>query len=1081
MIAGALEIQLLANVARLVKDMQEAKGAVASAMGSIEKTVGVARTALGALGVGLSVNYFKNFVTGAIQAQDELGKMSQRVGVSVERLAGLQHAAGMSGTSLQSVEKALKTVSTGLFDADKGLKGAQENFDALGVSIYDTNGQLKSADAVMIEVADQFAKLEDGTQKTALATKVFGRAGLELIPMLNEGSAGMAALVAEGQKYNPVTAESAAQAEIFNDNLDRLTAAGKGMGLAFVNNILPALAAFSQWAVDLSNGDTAEYLDTVKAAGAGLAVVLVTQVVPAFSALAGPIGLATAALVALIAAYDNLQRITNTAQQNSVANNIANGAEVITFAMYNVVQEINKAAEAMDNLGGGRSAKARREQLQAEIVRLTAELERYALALADTKKPTADATAAATVAGAAVVAYGEDVKFTIDAHDAHVEALEAYRTEQDKAREANNKARQSVAQTITALENEMLALQMTARAAAVFEAVTRATAEGALPAEIAKIAEATARLYDMKEAKDQAAVSAGVLKKTNEDAAKAAADNWQRTHEYLSTTFIDIANNGGNAFDNIAKSFSAMIQRMVAEWAASKLMNLFGMGGGGTATSAMGSIFGGGGGGGAGGSLINAAVSQGIKSLITGGGSAATTAAMGAGGAIGGVGAAAAGGTTAAGVGAASAAGGAGSMATITAMATNPATVAVAAALALLYAAKNDFFKDPDNYKRSYAGLLTGPTTGAEGSTFAVDPFASGFRATGIARGASEEAALAQIEVFRKLDAAGAELVRKLGGAVDLSAATLAGVGKEGTAGTAGTFLGQGGMTTAADIAAMTDLYMTQFADHITGLDAELLKAVQSAGSAEEVMKLLTDSVAEISETAKNSAAELSNMEQARKSASESILAAYNSGLSELDSIERAYEAFQKYAERGLTAEHISKFTGLMESEINAVIERGASMMQAAQNTSKAAESNFGNTKFWEETARQAKPIDAEFAAAIKEAFLAAGLNEFGEVIAGISGVSLSGQSAGGVGPFDGSHANGLDYVPFDGYVAQTHQGEGILTAEENKNYRAQGPLMARLVDEVINLRRDLTDIIRIGASTNNILDKWDGQEGLVP
>ena len=52
MIAGALEIQLLANVARLAKDMQDAKGAVTSAMGSIEKTVGVARTA----GVEVSVS-----------------------------------------------------------------------------------------------------------------------------------------------------------------------------------------------------------------------------------------------------------------------------------------------------------------------------------------------------------------------------------------------------------------------------------------------------------------------------------------------------------------------------------------------------------------------------------------------------------------------------------------------------------------------------------------------------------------------------------------------------------------------------------------------------------------------------------------------------------------------------------------------------------------------------------------------------------------------------------------------------------------------------------------------------------------
>ena len=36
-----------------------------------------------------------------------------------------------------------------------------------------------------------------------------------------------------------------------------------------------------------------------------------------------------------------------------------------------------------------------------------------------------------------------------------------------------------------------------------------------------------------------------------------------------------------------------------------------------------------------------------------------------------------------------------------------------------------------------------------------------------------------------------------------------------------------------------------------------------------------------------------------------------------------------------------------------------------------------------------------------------------------------------------GSHAAGLDYVPFDGYLAQLHQGESILTAEESAAWRA--------------------------------------------
>lgn len=50
--------------------------------------------------------------------------------------------------------------------------------------------------------------------------------------------------------------------------------------------------------------------------------------------------------------------------------------------------------------------------------------------------------------------------------------------------------------------------------------------------------------------------------------------------------------------------------------------------------------------------------------------------------------------------------------------------------------------------------------------------------------------------------------------------------------------------------------------------------------------------------------------------------------------------------------------------------------------------------------------------------------------------VSVNGGSGRG---YNGSHANGLDYVPFDGYIAQLHKGERVLTAEENAAYGKSG------------------------------------------
>ena len=46
--------------------------------------------------------------------------------------------------------------------------------------------------------------------------------------------------------------------------------------------------------------------------------------------------------------------------------------------------------------------------------------------------------------------------------------------------------------------------------------------------------------------------------------------------------------------------------------------------------------------------------------------------------------------------------------------------------------------------------------------------------------------------------------------------------------------------------------------------------------------------------------------------------------------------------------------------------------------------------------------------------------------------VNVNASSNGGGG---GSFANGLSYVPYDGFSAVLHEGERVLTAEENKAY----------------------------------------------
>lgn len=216
------------------------------------KMLGLVKTGLGALAAYASVNFVKGLVDQTVELGGHIADLSQQIGVAAEPLQQLGYAAQLSGSSMQGMGVALRFLSRNAFAAQQGGKEQAKTFRELGVSVKDAHGALRPVEDILGDVAEKIASMPDGTEKTALAMRAFGRSGAELIPLLNEGRDGIAALRKEFVELGGQISEKDVQAlEAFGDEQDKVKVAMQGLKNEVVIALLPALremvTSFVEW------------------------------------------------------------------------------------------------------------------------------------------------------------------------------------------------------------------------------------------------------------------------------------------------------------------------------------------------------------------------------------------------------------------------------------------------------------------------------------------------------------------------------------------------------------------------------------------------------------------------------------------------------------------------------------------------------------------------------------------------------------------------------------------------------------------------------------------------------------------
>ncbi len=190
----------------------------------------------GVAGIGL-------LIRSSLQSIDKLGKLSRQVFISTEDLSAFRLAAELGGTSLEAFAKGARTMAIGINDwLVKGTGIAKEAFEQLGITQDDLRATNNNLMAQFELVADALRNVEGGTNKTAIAYKLFGGRNIELLTAIERGTLGMAEMRAEAERFGLILDSKLVKSvEDANDSIARTKLVFIGLKDHFTIALAPAI------------------------------------------------------------------------------------------------------------------------------------------------------------------------------------------------------------------------------------------------------------------------------------------------------------------------------------------------------------------------------------------------------------------------------------------------------------------------------------------------------------------------------------------------------------------------------------------------------------------------------------------------------------------------------------------------------------------------------------------------------------------------------------------------------------------------------------------------------------------------
>lgn len=190
------------------------------------------------------------FVAGAnktAQYGDNVDKMSQKIGISAEAYQKWDYVMQRAGTSVDNLKMGMKTLS-------QQAEQNSEDFQKLGISQEEVANL--SQEELFEKTIKGLANMEEGTERAVIASKLLGRAGVDLGPLLNEGSEAIEEQMEIAEKYGMVMPESAVKASAaFEDSMTTMRMTMDGLKNRLMGDFLPSLTQVTDGLALVFTGD----------------------------------------------------------------------------------------------------------------------------------------------------------------------------------------------------------------------------------------------------------------------------------------------------------------------------------------------------------------------------------------------------------------------------------------------------------------------------------------------------------------------------------------------------------------------------------------------------------------------------------------------------------------------------------------------------------------------------------------------------------------------------------------------------------------------------------------------------------